>query len=352
MVYINARFLTQPITGVQRYSIEISKQLKTLLPNCRFVAPHNIIHSELARELQVEVVGTRTGHLWEQLDLPRFLKKQGTPLLVNLANTAPLFYNNKFVTLHDVAFVRYPESFSRAFRLAYQMMTPRTLRSALQIITVSEFSKSEICSLYNIPEDKVTVIYNAVSDVFTRGVQDPQATAPKAPYIMAVSSINKQKNFQGFIEAFSELKQTSHQLYIVGSLNKNFSNPGLLEKITADPRIKLLGRVSDPELAELYRHATAFVYPSFYEGFGIPPLEAQACGCPVIVSNVASLPEVCADSALYCSPFAVADIAAQINTLIDKPQLAAPLIEKGYHNISRFSWASSAAKLSHLIQEL
>lgn len=352
MIYINARFLTQPITGVQRYSIEISKALNKLLPNVVFLAPKNIIHTDLASELNVEVVGSRTGHLWEQLDLPKYLKSIDSPLLLNLANTAPLFYKNKVSTLHDIAFVRYPESFSRSFRYSYQFAIPFILRSSKKIITVSEFSKQEICDIYNIDKEKITVIYNAVSDVFKVNSDHAADNEIDEKYIMAVSSINKQKNFHGLIEAFNLLPQESHKLYIIGSINKNFADPELLNKINEDPRVKLLGRVSDEELASLYAGASAFVYPSFYEGFGIPPLEAQACGCPVIVSNVASLPEVCADSALYCSPDNVADIANKIQLMISDKALRLNFIDKGHQNITKYSWESSAAKLNALIQEI
>lgn len=352
MIYINARFLTQPITGVQRYSIEISRALNKMLPNVVFLAPNNIIHNDLANELNVEIIGTRSGHLWEQLDLPKYLKSINSPLLINLANTAPLFYKNKVSTLHDIAFVRYPESFSRAFRYSYQLAIPFILRSSKKIITVSEFSKQEICDVYKIDRDKVTVIYNAVTDIFND--KKDKALAPEADekYIMAVSSINKQKNFHGLIEAFNLLKQDSHKLYIIGSINKNFADPELINKIDQDERVKLLGRVSDEELANLYGAASAFVYPSFYEGFGIPPLEAQACGCPVIVSNVASLPEVCGDSALYCSPDEAADIANKIQLMISDKALRLDFIDKGYQNINKYSWESSATQLNALIQEI
>jgi glycosyltransferase involved in cell wall biosynthesis len=166
-----------------------------------------------------------------------------------------------------------------------------------------------------------------------------------------VSSLNQQKNFHGLIGAFSLLKQNSHKLYIVGSLNKNFADPGLVEKIESDSRIKLLGRVSDEQLIGYYSGAAAFIYPSFYEGFGIPPLEAQACDCPVIVANAASLPEVCGDSALYCSPYDINDIAAKIEQLISNPALAQSLKEKGRANVARFSWETSANGVLQVIRE-
>lgn len=346
MFYVNARFLTQAITGVQRYSLEISLQLKQLMPTIRFVAPGNVMHPELAKLLDVQIIGTRTGHAWEQIDLPRFLKGNGSPLLVNLANTAPLLYRNKISTLHDIAFERFPENFSWRFRLAYQLATPWTIKRSLKVLTVSHFSKQEICAIYKTPTDKIVVIPNAVSDSF-----QPRATASTERYLLAVSSLNQQKNFHGLIDAFGLLEQSSHELYIVGSLNKNFADPGLVRKIESDSRIRLLGRVSDEQLISLYSGAAAFVYPSFYEGFGLPPLEAQACGCPVIAANAASLPEVCGDSALYCSPHDVRDIADKIDQLIASPELAQSLREKGTRNITRYSWKTSATSLLQVIRE-
>lgn len=346
MIYVNARFLTQPITGVQRYSLEISLQLKALLPGIRFVAPHNILHLDMAQALGVELVGTRTGHAWEQLDLPRFLRKQGKPLLINLANTAPLLYRRKISTLHDVAFERFPGNFSWKFRLAYQIATPWTLRTSLKVFTVSEFSKTEICAIYKTPASKVVVIPNAVSGSFR-----PTGITPEEPYLLAVSSLNQQKNFHGLVDAYTRLAQNTHKLYIVGSLNKNFADPGLVRKIESDPRIKLLGRVTDEQLVDLYSGAAAFVYPSFYEGFGLPVLEAQACDCPVLASTAASLPEVCQDSALYCDPNDIDDIGAKMAQLIDSPELARSLTEKGRFNITRYSWKASAQNLLEALRE-
>lgn len=346
VVYVNARFLTQAITGVQRYSLEISLALRELVPAIRFVAPHNIIQHEMAEALGVERIGTRSGHAWEQIDLPLFLRRQGSPLLLNLANTAPLLYRNKIATLHDIAFERFPENFSWKFRLAYQLATPLTVRNSLKVLTVSEFSKKEICDRYGTAPGKVVVVPNAVSPAF-----HPRASEHAEPYVLAVSSLNRQKNFHGLIDAFSRMERSSHKLYIVGSLNRNFADPELLQKIESDSRIKLLGRVTDEELIALYSNASAFAYPSFYEGFGLPPLEAQACGCPVLVADAASLPEVCGDSALYCSPSDTTDIARQIDLLISDPDLAQSLREKGHSNTTRYSWEKSATRLLQVIEE-
>lgn len=345
-MYVNARFLTQPITGVQRYALEISRQLSKLRPSIRFVAPRNIIHHEAADSLGVEMIGSRTGHAWEQVDLPLFLKSRNSPLLVNLANTAPLLYGNKVSTLHDIAFKRFPENFSWKFRTAYRLAIPRMMETSLKVLTVSEFSKREICTTYHIPRQKISVVPNAVSSAFQ---ETPSATIER--YILAVSSVNRQKNFHGLIDAFGLLRQNTHKLYIAGALNKNFADPGLVRKIESDPRIRLLGRVSDEKLVDLYSGADAFIFPSFYEGFGIPPLEAQACGCPVLVANTASLPEVCGDSALYCSPYDIHDIAEKMDLLISRPELAETLRKKGRANIGRYDWQTSARTLLEAIEE-
>lgn len=346
MPYVNARFLTQPMTGVQRYSLEISLQLIKQMPEIKFIAPHNIIQHEAAEALGVELIGTRTGHAWEQIDLPKFLQEKSSPLLINLANTAPLMYKNKISTLHDIAFKRHPKNFSWKFRLAYQLTTPHIIRTSKKVLTVSEFSKQEICSAYKVAPKQVVVVPNAVSGSF-----QSQQNSASEPYVLAVSSLNRQKNFHGLIDAFFLLEQSKYKLYIVGTLNKSFADPGLLKKIESDSRIKMLGRVTDEQLASLYSGAKAFIYPSFYEGFGLPPLEAQACGCPVICSNAASLPEVCGDSALYFSPHDTSDIADKIDLLLSRPEIAEDLITKGYKNIQRFSWEGSARRLLTLIAE-
>lgn len=344
---INARFLSQPISGVQRYAIEISRQLKKINPDIVFIAPKNIAHKELADELAVEVVGNLTGYLWEQFELPIYLKKQGSPLLINLCNTAPLFYENKMVTLHDVAFERFPQNFSWKFRYAYQFLMPRIVKSSKQLLTVSAFSKDEISAVYGINKNRIKIVHNAVSGNF-RFVE----SETHGKYILAVSSLNYQKNFHSLIQAYNLLKEKNIKLYLVGAINKNFADHKLVEDIESNPNIKFMGRVDDDKLIQLYSNAQCFVYPSLYEGFGIPPLEAQACGCPCVVSNAASLPEVCANSVIYCDPFEVLDMAKKIQLVIDDEALRIELRAKGFKNIKRFSWEKSAQRIIQIIEEV
>lgn len=347
MIVVNARFLTQPISGVQRYAIEICLELKKLNSHIVFVAPRNILHHEIAHELGVKIVGSLTGHLWEQIELPSYLKKQGNPLLLNLCNTAPIFYANKIVTIHDLAFERFPQTFSWKFRYAYQFAIPRIARSSKHILTDSDFSKKEIMSLYSIDDRKISVVHCANSAHFK------EAGNPSGEkYILAVSSLNYQKNFLALVKAFNKLSDKTIKLLLVGAINKNFADHNLLQEIESNENIQFVGRVDDDELVRLYSNAQCFVYPSLYEGFGIPPLEAQACGCPCVVSNAASLPEVCGDSVVYCDPYSVDDIADKISMVLSSKALQDELRTKGFENIKRFSWEKSAQQIIHIIEEM
>lgn len=348
MIVVNARFLTQPITGVQRYGIEISLELKKINPKIIFVTPRNIIHHDIAKALEAIPIGYLKGHAWEQVELPLFLKRNNTPLLVNLANTAPIFYYNKVSTIHDIAFEKFPQNFSWKFRKFYQLTIPIIIKTSRKIFTVSEFSKKEITSLYKISTSEIQVVPNAASNIFTRTPSIKQ----QEKYVLAVSSLTYQKNFIALIDAFNLLNDKSHKLLLVGSINRNFASKDLIAKIDSNHLIKFTGRVSDVELVSLYSDATAFIHPSLYEGFGIPPLEAQACGCPVICSNTASLPEVCNDSALYFDPYNTLDIANKIDSFLAAPEVSAILVEKGYKNITRFSWEHSANTLLATLKDL
>ena len=201
-VFVNARFLTQPITGTQRYAIELCRGLKQLRPDVILVAPDNIIHKDLAEELDVQVIGKiRKGIVWEQMELPFLLRRRGSPLLVNLCNLAPIAYNNNIVTVLDLSFKLHPEWFSRRFALLYNFFIPRELAGARRVITISENSKQDIAQHYGVPLSKIDIVYPSVPTVFI------EAPAQKQPnlygsYVLAVSSIDPRKNFAGLIKAF------------------------------------------------------------------------------------------------------------------------------------------------------
>ncbi|KTB89222.1 glycosyl transferase family 1 [Pseudomonas syringae ICMP 11293] len=349
MICINARFLTQDISGVQRYAEQMCRALKRLRDDLLFVAPHNIRRHDCASALEAHCIGRSTGHAWEQIDLPLYLKRRGSPLLISISNTGPMLYGNQIATHHDINYVRYPQSYTRLFRLAYRTITPILLSRAKTLITGSHFSRKEISSFYGYAEDKVLVVPAAVSDDFI-----PGSTAVGQPnYLLAVSSPAVHKNFRRMIQAFLSLRgHTDLQLHIVGAASALFADPNLQHLACRDPRIRFLGRLSDAELIAQYQGATAFVFPSLYEGFGIPPLEAQACGCPVLAANAASIPEVLQASALYFDPLDVSHMAAAMQRILLDAPLRNALRVQGLQNVQRFSWELSAQRLSQRIDTL
>ncbi|WP_413043931.1 glycosyltransferase family 4 protein [Pseudomonas sp. YJ42] len=349
MIVINARFLTQEIRGVQRFAEQISLQLKTLRDDLVFVAPQDIRLHGSAEQLQVLRIGRHRGHLWEQVDLPLWLVRNGSPPLVSFCNTAPLVYGNQIATHHDITYVRHPESYSRAFRATYRNLTPLLLKRIKALITVSEFSRKEIARFYGYPARHIWVVPNAVDARFQPfcAEQYPRASAP---YLLAVSSHSAHKNFARMVAAFLRMEGLEDvELRIIGDSNRVFS--GSLHDVVGSRRIRMLGRLTDEELVEAYQGATAFVFPSVYEGFGIPPLEAQACGCPVIAARAASIPEVLGDSALYFDPLKVKDIADCMQRILRDEALRQDLRRRGKANVARYCWNSSARQVSRLIDQ-
>lgn len=346
MIYINARFLTQDITGVQRFAIELSKKLVSLRNDIIFLVPDlkSIVDTTILDIFFVKEIKGGEGYFWEQITLPRYLSKINSPLLINLCNTAPVFYKNKISTIHDVTFLHYPKSYSVRFRVAYRFLIPMIIKTSEKIITVSEFSKNDICQEYKLNPEKIIVIYNAVASNF----KELKNIENDKKYALAVSSPNLHKNFKKMIDAFLTT-EINLDLKIIGSLSNSFNQQS---KVEIDKRIQFLGRVNDQELVKLYQNADFFIFPSLYEGFGIPPLEAQACGCPVVCSNAASLPEIMSDSALFFDPKSVNSIQLALKKISEDHLLKTRLISKGFENLTRFSWHTSALKLNKVIDHV
>lgn len=345
-IIINGSFLTQPITGVQRFAIEICKEVKRLYPFIEVVAPQNIIHKNLADQLESKVIGRFISHWWEQIELHRYVLQQKAPLL-NLDMRAPLLYHYNFITIHDLNFLRNPEWMPGRFNLFYGLLARLGSLRSRKIFTVSNFSKLEIIDLLNIKEDKVEVIYNAIPEAIYQNTVHNRIISGK--YILSVSSTNPRKNLRGLIQAFEQLNIPDISLVLIGLPHKSAieADYGLLN----NDRIIFKGYVSDEELFNMYKYAEVFVYPSLYEGFGIPPLEAMQHGCPVVVSNVSSLPEICGDAAYYIDPQNINSISKGMYDVLTSPQLRLELKEKGYQRIKKFNWETSARKIIESILE-
>lgn len=347
-IYINGRFLSHPMTGIPRFSYEMCRAMHVLGLQFTVVAPGNVLPC-YEPAFNVIRYGSLKSHAWEQVDLYRFLRKRGNPLLLSFSGLGPVYYKNHIATIHDIAFMRHPEWFSGGYNRIYKFMTPILAKKAGKILTVSRFSAGEIASCLRIDNSKIEVVYNALSEAVCCDDREKETALPfqGERYILAVSSHDPRKNFVHIVRAFKALRLPGLKLYIVGNVSSVFRKDNLNEWLDGDVRV--LGHVSDEELSCYYRHASLFLYPSLYEGFGIPPLEAMSNACPVLVSDIPALKEVYGDSVAYCDPYSIESIASQTRRLLDNEEERQELREKGARKIREYSWERSARKVMEII---
>jgi len=353
-IFVNGNFLSYPTTGVPRYALEICLALKNLGVNLKVLAParassHPYFNYLNAKVIGLKNIGERSGAIWEQTSLPRYLRKLNSPMLLNLGNTAPIFYRNQIVTIHDLAFLENPKWFSKTSRLALKFVVPKSATKARAVVTVSEFSKQEIISKIYVEEQKISVIPNS-TNLKKSSVNDSfRLPELNKLFILTVCSLNPRKNLEGLLKAFKKLRETEDvQLVLIGEKASAFSQIKELEELVNSLNILHIPRVSDAQLAELYSKASLLVYPSLYEGFGLPPLEAMELGCLPVVSDIPPHREVCGSGAIYFNPYNIDDIAAKI-----KEGLSLSLDpKKASAQLQKFSWDDSAQKLTELITSL
>jgi glycosyltransferase involved in cell wall biosynthesis len=356
-IYINARFLTQSITGVQRYAIELVKAIDLLLDrgemNMRelkftLLSPPDPINQLNLKHIQVKKVGYLKGHLWEQLELP-FYAKNG--LLLNLCNTAPILKKNQITTIHDASVYAVPQTYSFLFRAWYKLLFRIADKVSKQIITDSDFSRKELIQYCKINPSKIHTIYLGKEHIHDNNVDLEYLSKIRTdkPFVLAVSSMSPNKNFRSILLAVEMMGVVDFDIVIAGGTNpKIFSSSNQMDL----GNYNYLGYVNDSQLRTLYENADCFIYPSYYEGFGLPPLEAMASGCPVIASNTASLPEVCGDAVLYCDPHNPKHIAEKIHQMMSDPDLRMNLRTKGLEQAKQFSWEKCSGEMIALIREV
>lgn len=338
MIVINGRYLSQRITGIQRFAYEITNALMQMA-DVLVLAPQDICAEYAIQNWNIQRIGGNGSHLWEQVTLARYMRKHHPgDVLLNLSGLSPLGYANSILTIHDLSYLLKPRSCSRMYRLYYQLMTPLAARRAKQILTVSNFSKSEICQYLHIDANKIEVVYNAVHPY-------PLAEKKEMPrYILSVCSLAPRKNLERLIKAYQMVENKDFELYLIGGNDHVFADPNLEAYRTA-PHIHFLGYVDDATLRLYYRNAIAYVNASIYEGFGIPNLEAMQQQCPVVVSHIPAYTEICGDAALYLDPYSEQDICEKMVTITHDEQLRETLIHRQEPQLKRFSWEQSAEKI-------
>jgi len=290
------------------------------------------------------------------LSLPRSAVRERLDLLHTQYHLPPALACPAVVTVHDIAFIRYPDCFPAAERLKMRLSVRRSLRKAAKVITVSEFSRREIVWWCPEVEGKVAVIPNGVDSVFRPAAppasdKELASLGVRRPFILSVGNLQPRKNLCRLLSAYLEVRRRGWQcgLAIVGR------KLWLCDEFFADLRnspyasdIVLTGYLPDASLAVLYGAAECFVYPSLYEGFGLPVAEAMACGCPVVTSCRSSLPEVAGDAALLVNPESVKEIADAIGAVLSRSELRRCLAEKGPVRARLFSWRSAALRTAEV----
>ncbi len=362
IIWVNARFLTRKVTGVERVALELLRALAEnwLDPTGQVTHEGQHIHFKILLDQtstaeipdylagwEIKRVGRFTGHAWEQFDLAFFNPHDQ---ILSLCNTGPIFRRNHILFIHDAQVFAIPQNFDWKFRWWYRALLMVAGRYAKILLTNSAFSQQQLSHFVKIDAKKLNVIHLGCDHMlrFDGKTSNPAiAHLSDKPYVLAVSSLSPNKNFDGVINALNLLGNQAPHCVIVGQqYSKVFKgNRQAKENVTA------VGYVTDEQLANLYQGASALIYPSFYEGFGLPPLEAMMMGCPVVVSKTSSLPEICGAMGTYCDPSDPASIANAIGSIMQKSPLSDNdrLPFKIY--AKAFTWEKSAAKLLKAIMQ-
>jgi glycosyltransferase involved in cell wall biosynthesis len=257
------------------------------------------------------------------------------------------------LTVHDLSFIRAPESAEPGLRRYLESVVPRSIRRADHILADSESTRRDIIDLYGTAESKITVLYCGVEDRFYP-VNDPPVLARvrekygigNRPYILSVGTVQPRKNYARLVEAFNRLNRPNLLLVIAGG--KGWLEDPLYERIeqlNMSDRVHFTGFIDDADLPALYSGALLMAYPSLYEGFGLPPLEAMACGTPIVSSNTSSLPEVIGDAGIMVDPLDIAAMTEQIKRVLDNSELRHTLKTRGQLRVQRFNWQTAATQL-------
>lgn len=358
---VNGRFLTRSPTGVDRAATELVRALVQLRAagdtrpfRLDIAVPRtDISDGEIRARLGLGadsriLRSSARGYFWEQGVLARLLPKA---VLLSLCNVGPIFRRNQLALIHDAQVFDVPQSYSRAFRLAYHALLPRLARRARWLATVSGHSRARLLANGIGSAEKIAVIPNGADHVQRIAEVEDSAGKfglEKGGYFLVVGSLAPHKNLVMLGEACALRRDQGPPLAVVGTADPRIFGNAAEQR--PDSGIVSLGRVSDEELKGLYSRARALLFPSLAEGFGLPALEAMACGCPVVASDAGALPETCGEAALFCSPDRPEEWARTMDALAgDDAQLLA-LSAAGERRAAEFTWGTSALKLLDVLQ--
>jgi glycosyltransferase involved in cell wall biosynthesis len=368
---LNAQIVSRANAGVATYASNVIRDLMLLESRHEFyVFGSQEFLSDLDSPrvkllpTSTRVKGSWRRILWEQSVLPIKARRHGVEMMYYPDHTGPLIKKTcpVVITIHDLAYLAEPQTFAMKNRMYKSFAVRRSARLADKIIVVSEATKKECLRWLDIPESKLCVIYNGIDACFRR-IEDHDTlettrkkfALPKK-FILFVGTLEPRKNVSGLIQAYAALKKKQrleHDLVIVGGKGWLYSEIfATVHNLALTNEVKFLGYVAQDDVVALYNLAEVFVYPSIYEGFGFPPLEAMACGCPVVTSNRSSLPEVVGDAAMLVDcrdPNALAD---GIYRVASDENCRSHLKEKGMERVKLFDWQKAARQILQVFDEV
>lgn len=349
-IVINATHIGRKLDGIGVYALNLLRTLSEIESGFRFIiyltrnAKEHIENISFPLNFRIVWAPTRispdygpAGHFLRLLHAAYIGARHKSDIFFTPSQMeAALFRPGQIIAVHDIIPLLFKKLHKKQY-LYFKLALGRSLQSAKAIIAPSAHTKDLLVKAYNLPPGKIHIIHIGFSEVFKQG--KGQESSGKEKYILYCGRISRMKNVERLINAFRLIQEKLDHVLVIAGSGRRPSNVGTDEKII------FKGFTSEKDLAALYRRASLFVFPSLYEGFGLPPLEAMASGCPVVVSNVSSLPEVCGDAAFYVNPRSTESIAGGILKVIANDSLRKEMIEKGLRRASLFSWEKTAREL-------
>ncbi|MGJ3247445.1 MAG: glycosyltransferase family 4 protein [Elainellaceae cyanobacterium] len=349
---VNLSFLIPQPTGLMTYATQLIPHLQCLSPTLITANPTPDFECYPVSPKMTAAYGTR-GHLrrllWTQLRLPRICQALKTQLLFSPIPEAPLYAScRSLVTVHDLIPIRFPKRFS-PLTLYQRVYMPQVLHQAQHILANSDQTARDVVEFFSIPAHKITSVPLAYDEAHFRPLD-----LPIKPYFLYIGRSDPHKNLRRLIEAFAQISASSkYELWLVGSLDPRYTPvlQSLAHQLGITDQIKFLDYVPYADLPILLNQAIALVFPSLWEGFGLPVLEAMGCGTPVITSNCSSLPEVAGDAAMLVNPYNVAELADAMSQVAADSQVRSQLRRAGLARARQFSWQKTGLETAQVLRQ-
>jgi glycosyltransferase involved in cell wall biosynthesis len=356
-IIINGRFLDQRLTGVQRYALGICGAIDELIVQQHPLVAGlrvSVVRPEAAtapypfRHIEERRFGRLNGHAWEQFELPFY---SNASALLNLCNASPLLGPRNLTVVHDANVWLMPDNYSKVFRAVYRVLLPLGIRRSRTWVTVSKYSADQLLTRRIANRPPNAIIGNGSDHMLA--LEWPSSRLGEIhlprPFVFALGSRSRAKNIDLVRALAPNLRDMGISTVIAGDADHRIFTQ---QASAGEGNIVELGRVNDVDVAYLMRNCLCFLFPSYFEGFGIPPIEAMAMGAPVISSNTASMPEILGDAALYCAPDDPSGWVTAVSRLATDVKLRSELVDRGRAQAAKYHWKTSAVRLLELARPM